>query len=129
MVRDNHVLLGTESLSMISARLKEAFQALGYRWVLQRRDKQMDVNCTLSLVELTVLTDDQGLLLSVAVRQAPEVASLFTVSVEPGRICKLQPPRFAVEPRCRIYFAADVCRIPIAPDPLHDKTPVHVSRP
>lgn len=30
MVRDNHVLLGTVNLSMTSARLKEAFQALGY---------------------------------------------------------------------------------------------------
>ena len=53
---------------------------------LQRRDKQVDAYCMLSLVELTLLTGDQGQLFSVAVRQAIGVASLFTVSVGPGRI-------------------------------------------
>lgn len=96
---------------------------------LQRRDKQMGIYCTLSLVDLAILTGDQGNLLGVAVRQAPEVASLFTVSVGPGRICKLRPQGSWFEPRCRIYFAADVCRIPIAPDPLHHKAPVLVSGP
>lgn len=88
----------------------------------------MDVYCILSLVDFTILTEDQGNWQSVAVRQGPGVASLFTVSAVPGRICKLQRPRFAVEPRCRFYFAADVCRIPIAPDPLHH-APVLVSGP
>jgi hypothetical protein len=66
---------------------------------LQRRDKQKGVSCRLTdTCRVDCLERRSGALLSVAVCQAPGVASLFTVSVGLGRIL-----RFAVEPRRRFF--------------------------
>lgn len=86
---------------------------------LQRRDKQIGYLLQAAAHRVDFLDGRSGALLSVAVCQAPGVASLITVSVGPGRIV-----RFTVEPpRCFYVRLTDVCRIPIAPDPLHHEPP------
>lgn len=66
----------------------------------------MDVYCTLSLVDFSVLTGDQRYLQKRCRPPSPWSCRprLPSPWYRVAFVCKLRPPRFAVEPRCRIYF-------------------------